>query len=69
MTSETLNCDDSTHVFQQKHFFSLQTKGHQHGPRGHQVARTDHVDHPRACPDNSINMISIFTLMDIFNFY
>ena len=25
------------------------TRGHQHGARGHQVARTDHVDHPRAC--------------------
>jgi len=36
-------------------------RGHQHGARGHQVARTNHVGGPRACSDNSTNMISVFT--------
>jgi len=45
------------------------SRGQQHGVRGHQVARADHVGHPRACSDNSINIISVFTLMNIPNFY
>jgi len=44
-------------------------QGHQHGARGDQVARTDHVDRPRACSGNSTNMISVFTLTNISNFY
>jgi len=47
----------------------LYYRGHQHGARGHQVARTDHVVRPRACSDNSMNMISVFTLMNIFKLY
>jgi len=48
-------------------------RGHQQGlptwsPR-HQVVRTDLVGRPRACSDNSINMISVFALMNIVNFY
>ena len=35
------------------------TRGHQRGVRGHQVARKDHVDHPRA---HNISMINVFTL-------
>jgi len=50
-------------------FRIIYNKGHQHGARGRQVARTDDVSRPRACSDNSINMISVFTLMNIFNFY
>jgi len=44
-------------------------QGHQHGARGQQVAHTDHFSRPRACSDNSINMISVFTLINVFNFY
>ena len=29
------------------------SRGHQHGDRGRQVARADHVGRPRACSDNS----------------
>jgi len=45
--------------------------GHQHGARGNQVARMDHVacGLPMACSDNSTNMISFFAMMNIFNFY
>jgi len=30
-----------------------------------QVTHKDHVDHPRACSKNNINMINVFTLMNI----
>jgi len=34
----------------------LEITGHQHGARGHQVAREDHVARPRACLKNGINL-------------
>jgi len=42
-------------------------QGHQRDARTDQVARTDHVGHPRACSENNINMVSVFTLMNIFD--
>jgi len=36
-------------------------RGHQHGARGHQVARADHAGRPRACFENSIKMMGIVT--------
>jgi len=42
-------------------------QGHQRGARWYQVARTDHVGRPGACSENSINMISVFTKINIFN--
>jgi len=47
----------------------LEARNHQHGARGHQVAHTDHVGRPRDCSEISINMISVFTLMNIFHIY
>jgi len=41
--------------------FTLLTRGHQHGARGHQVTYEVHVGHQRACSKNSVGMISIFT--------
>jgi len=45
--------------------FKLLRQGHQLGARGHQVARKDHVDRPRACSKNNISMINVFTLTNI----
>ena len=45
--------------------FTLLTRGHQHGARGHQVTYEVHVGHQRACSKNSVGMISIFTEMNI----
>ena len=39
----------------------LHTRGRQHGARGHQVAREDHVGRPWACLKNSIKLMSIVT--------
>jgi len=39
----------------------MQNRGHQHGARGRQVARKDHVGRPRACFENGIKMMSIVT--------
>ena len=47
---------------------TLYNRSHQHGARGRQVARTDHVDRLQSCSDNRINMISVFTLMIICTF-
>ena len=33
--------------------------------RGHQVARKEHADRPRACSNNNISVINVFTLMNI----
>jgi len=33
--------------------------------RRHQVARKEHVDYPRACSNNNISVINVFTLMNI----
>ena len=41
------------------------SRAHQRGARGHQVARKDHVNRPRACSKNNISMINAFTLMNI----
>jgi len=43
-------------------------QGHQHGARGHQVARTDHVGGPRAWSKNCSNNVSAFIQMNIINF-
>jgi len=43
--------------------------GHHWPPTGDGPAHTDHVGRQRACSDNSINMISVFTLINIFKFY
>jgi len=57
------------HLTSLRHCERLYTKDHRHGARGHQVVRADHVGWPRGCSDNSIEMISVFILMNIFNFY
>jgi len=44
-------------------------RGHQHGARGHQVARKDHVGRSRAYLENSIKMMSIVTCINIINDY
>jgi len=41
-------------------------QGHQCSARWHQVARKDHVRHPRVCSKNDNNMINAFTLTNIF---
>jgi len=43
----------------------MQSRGHQRGARGHQVARKDHVRRPRACSGNNNSMINVFTLTNI----
>ena len=43
----------------------LNSRGHQRGARGHQVARKDQVGRPRTCSKNNINMINVFTLTNI----
>ena len=34
-------------------------RGHQHGARGHQVARKDHMSRPQACSKNSTTQLRI----------
>jgi len=43
----------------------VQTRGHQRGARGHQVARKDQVGRPRAFSKNNISMINVFALTNI----
>jgi len=37
---------------------SSYSRGHQHGARGHQVARTDLVGRLRACSENNMNVFA-----------
>jgi len=45
--------------------FTVYTRGHQRGARGHQVTRKDDVGRLRACSKNNISMINVFTLTNI----